>query len=141
MNMKPDNLEQRLQDLPIRSVPPAWRQGILGAVREAARNDDSVADAGPMPWWRVWLWPCPQAWAGIAAVWCAVIVLNLGSAEPERNLTAQQAIVPAPAQVQMALDEQRRLLAELDLFTSPKPASPPFVLRPRSGRRPEIFAV
>lgn len=34
MNLKPDNLEERLQALPVRPVPDAWRQEILEAARE-----------------------------------------------------------------------------------------------------------
>jgi hypothetical protein len=140
MKMEPDNLEERLQSLPIRTVPGAWRQEILGAARETAGPRQPVSEVRPAPWWRIWLWPCPGAWAGVAAVWCVILALNLGVGRSERSVVDRSAPPPVPAQVRVAFDEQRRLLADLDLPTCSTLRLPPAVIpRPRSCRRPEQF--
>ncbi len=139
MNRKPDNLEERLQALPVRTVPDAWRQEILEAARESACPHQPVTESRSTPWWRVWLWPCPQAWAAVAAVWCVILALDLGVVRAERKQASQSAPPPVPAPVWMAFDEQRRLLADLDLPHSPRVRPPPSLIipRPRSCRQLE----
>jgi len=144
--MKPDNLEERLQNLPTRGVPDAWRDEILAAARVAApvrqvATGNRATSAGLTPWWRVWLWPCPEAWAGVAAAWCMILGLHLVVGRSERSLASQSAPPPVPAQVWMAFGEQRRLLAELDLSPHASVRPPPSLVipRPRSCRQPGTF--
>jgi hypothetical protein len=139
--MNPDNLEQRLRDLPVRSVPGAWREDILQAARQAAHPREESAKAGLAPWWRVWLWPCPEAWAGLAAAWCVILLMHLASGErqPEPSRYAAGPLMSAP--IWLALDEEHRLLAGLNSPQSVPFRPPPMVPRPRSDRRSETFAV
>jgi hypothetical protein len=139
--MTPDNLEQRLRDLPVRSVPGAWREDILRAAHQAAHPREESAKARLAPGWRVWFWPCPEAWAGLAAAWCVILLLHLGSGQTENEHTRYAARPPMPASLWLALDKEHRLLADLNLARSTPSRPPPIVPRPRSDRRAEMFAV
>lgn len=84
----------------------------------------------------VWLqlvWPSRRAWAGLAAVWLALLAANLGMKATLPGLPAAQPPHSPPLAQEIA--EQRRLLAELL-----PPPSPPSVVpappreRPRSER-------
>ena len=98
MNMKPDNFEQRLQQQPMRQIPREWR--------------DDIFAAAPRPsWLSALLWPCPQAWAGLAAVWLLVLTFNF--ATKDKSETAVVQMPPASPQMIEALREQHRLLVEL----------------------------
>jgi len=84
------------------------------------------------------LWPCPQAWAGLAAVWVVILIMNFPGGKTE---VARSKPVPSSPEVLMALREHRRLLVEL--IESPMPVEPPrtFVPRRRSERPSEHVAV
>ncbi len=120
--MRPDEFEQRLQRQPLRAIPAGWRREILGnaeaACPGALRHKQRAAR---VPWWRELLWPCPQAWAGLAAVWVVILAFNLALREPA-HVTKTSNAVPAP-QILIALREHRRLLAEL--VGSPTDLEPP----------------
>ena len=65
--------------------PPNLRAEILRA----------CAAAAPAAWtWRDWLWPSPQAWAALAALWliCAAVQFT----DPPATLSAGFAALPAP---------------------------------------------
>lgn len=112
-----DPFEQRLLRQPLRSVPPAWREAILSQASRAAGADSPAVGWRHLLRWgdgvlRELRWPSPRAWAGLAAVWGMIAVLNLvasGGAEPASR--------PAPGaarQFWQMLKEQRQVLAELD---------------------------
>jgi hypothetical protein len=90
--------------------------------------------------WRSLLWPHPKAWAGLAAVWVVIIGVNLSLREPA-PVVAQRTAPPAP-QIMAALQEQKRMLAELTDSTPPAEAVPPkdFKPRPRSQARRETMS-
>lgn len=142
--MNSNDFERELRRQELRKIPDEWRGQILGnaiAVTEAPGTDSReltfAATVGK--WWRQLLWPCPQAWAGLAAVWIMIAVLNSGdrqSADFAHHEPTQRS-----AELVLALREQRRLLAE---FTeAPAPAEKPksFAPRPRSERRLESVSV
>jgi len=125
--MKPDDFEKQLQRQPLREVPAAWREEVLEAARRASASRASRLELSQAcPWWREWLWPCPQAWAGLAALW--IIILGLNAAAPAGpGLTAKQSAAPS-SETEPTLAAQRRELARLlDNVTEPAqaPKAPP----------------
>jgi hypothetical protein len=129
--MKPDDFEQQLQRQPIRPVPEEWRAGILEAARNVARPRGAAPQIELIPWWREWLWPCPQAWAGLAAVWLIILGLNTTRQEAAA-IAANQPTTPSP-EAQMTLAAQRRELARLlENIAEPAPVPKPTPISPRS---------
>ena len=109
--------EKRLQDLPQRPLPPAWRQEILSAALAPATRHVPVASQTDFFYQlktlvTALLWPNPRAWAGLAAIWMLVIGLNVTTREPVPVGVAQQLVRPSP-QMRELLREQERLLADL----------------------------
>ena len=145
--MTTDDFEKRIQRQPLRAVPTEWRKEILSAARQASRPGHILERAQDIPKERSLLsavhsvlsgllWPCPQAWAVLAAVWLFIAISSLTTHGPPR-LAARSASLP-PAQVVMALMEEKRLLAELlgpsveRLAPTEAPvAEPPKALPPR----------
>jgi len=147
--MKPDDFEQNLRRQPFREVPSDWRASILQTARAAGNDPASatlampgVADSGPSAktnvWslgWREWLWPCPQAWAGLAAIWLFIAGLNLTT--PAQPTMAQQR-PRAVGENEPTLAEQRRELARLLDATLTEPKTAP---KPPPGPRSEVPAI
>jgi hypothetical protein len=129
--MKPDDFERQLQRQPIRPVPEEWRAGILQAARNEVHNQGPGPQVESISWWREWLWPCPQAWAGLAAVWLIILGLNTTRLEPAA-IAANQSTAPSP-EAQMTLAAQRRELARLlENIAEPAPVPKPAPISPRS---------
>ncbi len=140
--MKSDDLEKMLGEQPFRKVPPEWRAEILESAREALEAqqvttpEESRAKYGTWHWhlrWRDLLWPNPQAWAGLGAVWLLMFFANFLTSEPKAPsiaLVVPQAKELTPSMV-MALQEQRRFRDELLGFEATPPKSKPQP-RPRS---------
>ena len=81
---------------------------------------------------KIWLeliWPSRRAWAGMAALWLALLAANFGMKATATFSTAGRSA--HRGELVQALEEQRRLLAELLPATTPQPAEPP-----RPGSRP-----
>ena len=113
--MKPDDFENQLQRQPLRAVPSEWRAEILQAARASHLTPHAL------PWWREWLWPSPQAWAGLAAIWLVILGLNATTSSQSVEI-AKQTSKPSP-EVETTLAAQRRELARLlDNFSEPTPA-------------------
>src|SRR6185503_16798594 len=74
--MKPHDFEKQLQRQPLRAAPGEWREEILQASLASVSPHASRLAPDALPWWREWLWPSPQAWAGLAAVWLVILGLN-----------------------------------------------------------------
>ena len=133
--MKPDEFEQELRRQPRRAIPSEWRAEILEAAY-ASRRDPASGFAPHTtggPWWRKWLWPCPQAWAGLAAVWVILVALHIAasSAPPSTPMQFRD------SEKQMAVAAQRRELARLlDVPADPGPSSKATVPGPRSESTP-----
>ena len=140
--MKPDEFEQSLQRQPLRPIPAEWREKIL---RAATADADSISvrpsslASRRVLWWRELFWPCPQVWAGLAAAWIFIVLMNVGSVE---TTSLAVATTPPPSkEVLLALREQRRELERA--IASDEPAAEPpkrFVPRPRSEGNPRVAA-
>jgi hypothetical protein len=120
--------EKLLQGQPMREIPGQWRARILDA-------------AQPSPaWWWQWLWPCPRAWAILAAAWVVILVMNLAAGkDPARPASATIAL---SHQELRELRHQQQVLAELILPGETAEAEPPKVIpSPRSERRENRAAV
>jgi hypothetical protein len=103
--------EKRLQRQPLREIPSAWREEILSEAKRAV----AVSRPSPAPrhssFWREFFWPCPQAWAGLAAIW--LMILGVGYFTREETTIASREPSPPSSQVRELLKQQEQLLAEL----------------------------
>jgi hypothetical protein len=136
MKMEPDEFESELGRQPLRGMPTDWRREILSAAGNVRSRDFAGRDvtrAATRGWWRELLWPCPQAWAGLAAVWVVILLLDLTSHDAVPVAKSSKS-TPAP-EFLMALREHRRLLGEL--IGSRSVATPP--KSPEPGPRSEIL--
>lgn len=127
--MKPKDFEQTLREQAWREIPPGWRQEMLRKARQAAAPRRAVAPENSL--WTVllgWLWPSPRAWAGLAAVWMMIALVNLATPQPELySQTASQ----TPVSAELAqLRQQRQLMVELLNSGAAGPVSP------KSGKNP-----
>ena len=137
--MKPDEFEQSLQRQELRKIPADWRDEILRTARASsttvAARSSALAPRRPF-WWRELLWPCPQAWAGLAAAWVFIVLMNFQSGERSARAMAKESM--PSKELLLALREQRRAL-ERSIEFDEQASEPPkrFVPRPRSeGSRP-----
>ena len=143
-----DPFEERLRRQPLRRVPREWREDILAAASAASRERELAGRRELQTGWRVWLqslfWPAPRAWAGLAAAWVVILLLNVATREPATpSQYAAQRPPDSPAARQL-LREQQQLFAELAeprehgaVNRHPQPA----VLSPRSDARATLFYV
>src|SRR6266404_1346443 len=150
--MNPDDFEQRLQRQPLRQMPVDWRHEILSAAQGASVQPESLRGAHQVPRWRsilstlnsqlsTLLWPSPAAWAGLAAIWLLLLIVNASISD--KSIAVARALPrPAPERL-MAWREQERLLTELlgpremPVAEKPKPAP----LSPRSERHNEFLII
>src|SRR5260221_6451536 len=108
--MNAEDFEIQLDRQPVRAVPAGWRAGILQAAN-AAVPQPSTSNSQPISWWRELFWPCPQAWAGLAAAWVVILTIGYFSAEPAESV-ANAATPPSPQEI-MVLKEQKQMMAKL----------------------------
>jgi hypothetical protein len=143
--MKPDNLEQKLQRQPLRQVPAEWREEILVAADVNRRNRPVREFTFAATTFRrllsalnsqlsTILWPHPQAWAGLAAIWIVILAVNF-SMRDQSPVLAEKSSPPSP-EVIVELRQQQRMLAELIGSRDEHDAdrSKSFVPQPRSER-------
>jgi len=87
--------------------------------------------------WRQLIWPKPQAWAGVAALWVLIFALKLSTHEASQVVTRKSSVSPeAIAEVR----QQKLFFAEL-VGIAERPATVsanPVLPRPRSERRPKL---
>lgn len=139
-----DNFEQYLRHQPPRTIPSAWREEILAAADANRRNSTvhAVTFAATLRLrWRELFWPCPQAWACLAAVWLVILAANLATRATTPNNLARQ--LPPSPQMRELLRQQEQLFAELvgpkedRKADRPKTAAP----QPRSSCRDQFMNV
>jgi len=92
---------------------PEWRRSAESPPRRLERTP---AESGH--WWHEWLWPCPQAWAGLGAAWMVALAASLAAREPAPVTETHQTVSPSP-QLRQMLRQQRQMLAELNGLTEP----------------------
>jgi hypothetical protein len=113
--MKMDKFEERLSRQPLRPVPAEWRGAILATAGRESRDEGRER----VQFWRsaiasrlsTILWPCPQAWAGLAAIWILIFAVDF-SIRDKTPVLAEKSAPPSP-EVMAQLRQQQRLLAEL----------------------------
>ena len=131
-----NEFESRLRGQPWKAVPDDWRAEVLGAARAAAAQERSSrpASADETSWLATklaaWLWPHPKAWAGLAAVWAAIAILNVSARDGDLAATRRQMAQPSP-QMRQLLRQQQQMLADLGAQPDKQPAERP---KPSPGR-------
>jgi hypothetical protein len=163
--MNTDDFEQRLQRQAMRLMPDSWRDEILSncsrrpvlrsSTAAGGRKEAEVLDnpydpstssprrlpgrgaAKPTTWWRELLWPCPQAWAALAAVWLVITAIHIFT--PGASDVVEARAPRVTAELLAAVNERRLLLAEL---MASSPTEPPKTVPPRrrSDRRVTVVA-
>lgn len=124
--MNLDDFEQELKRQPFRSVPPQWKEQILSGTE---RTPDTRPDR--RSWLQELLWPSPMAWGALAAVWVAIVGINVAIRDDEDGQGAMQTDY---AQLRLAVEQKRTLQAELEEpVVPPKPEA----IKPRSHARPQ----
>jgi hypothetical protein len=128
------DFEESLRRQSLRPIPIEWRAEIL----RAARDGRHAAAHRSHPWWREWLWPCPRAWAGLAAAWGIILLLHVTA--PEEPAGAGQ-VASASRQDFAFLRQETEIIAQLSDSEENRPAPPPqpAALKPRSSRRVKQF--
>src|SRR2546421_672463 len=129
--MNAEDFEKQLERQPLRTLPSEWREQILECAQIKARARRAPIKSQSQRWWRELLWPCPQAWAGVAAVWLVIVGLHfIGGSEPRPDF--QLSASPPPPEFKALLAEQRKLFAEL----LPPPDPPPVIHHGQPADRP-----
>jgi hypothetical protein len=111
-----DEFEKHLSRQSFRPIPQEWRQDILRPANAAS------AESPGKPWWHEWLWPCPQAWGGLAAAWALVFVLH--AAAPSDSANVGQ-VPPMNWQTFALLQHEMEMIAQAPDSAPPSPAHPP----------------
>ena len=134
-----DDFEQQLRRQSSRQLPSDWRADILRTAHASSRPRLSNRPSSILHHLSSFLWPHPRAWAGLAAAWLVIIVLNLAAHDASAR-TAQKSAPPSPETI-IALRQQERLLAELigpqEISSAEEPRRTSH--SPRSERRDEIL--
>jgi hypothetical protein len=138
MNDEAEQFERRLRCQTMREVPREWRAEILSAAGRGSKAE-SRAQADRWPSTLVTrlstlLWPHPKAWAGLAAVWICIFVLNFSTRDRVPSV-AQKISAPSPEMI-VELKKQQRMFAELvgTLETPDADRQKIFSPKPRSER-------
>jgi len=115
-------------------TPDFWNR-TEALVRTAAARKGSEQSTPEPPaerWWQAWLWPSPQFYAGVLALWTLMLAVQFTYLrEP---LQARTATTPPSPAVQSALAEQRRERAELLGNAGPTGTEPATKVSPISPR-------
>jgi hypothetical protein len=140
MNEEMDQFERRLSRQPLRRVPAEWRAEILVAAHDAkpfqhvTRNTQHGFLSVLHSQLATILWPCPKAWAGLAAIWILILAVDFSDRDRSRGVAENSA--PPPPEMMAELKQQQRLLAELigTRESSDADQSKPVAPRPHTER-------
>jgi hypothetical protein len=121
-------LEKKMASQPQKTVPTEWRAQILKKATAQQTRDVPATESRPLGWLREVLWPYPQAWGALAAVWIVIAAFKFSTP----NSTTANAGEIAKNQT-ISVSEQRRELAHL-LDATPDKSSRSPANRPRSAR-------
>ena len=81
-----NDFERKLSQQPFRDPPADLRAAILGAAAKVIALERWT--------WRDWLWPSPQAWAALAALW--LVFAAVSATQPAPRSVAGTIAAPAP---------------------------------------------
>lgn len=123
-----NEFENQLAKQPLKCVPPNWRAQILTEARTQATRDLPAPRFEPLSWLRELLWPCPQAWGALAAVWIVIAAVQLTTPGAARLQGGEVAKSHG-----LSISEQQRELARL-LDANSEKKDPPSADRPRGAR-------
>jgi hypothetical protein len=137
------DIEKHLRRQSMQVIPEEWREEILGTARLAQASvciEQSPSSVQITFRERLTslLWPHPRAWAALAGVWVVIVALHLNQGETGPTQIAQSE--PPAEAVLVALEDQRRLRAEL---LEPLERREPVAALPpgRRSERPHIFRI
>jgi hypothetical protein len=139
--MSLEDFEKELKQRPMRQMPPEWRAEILAAAKTAAASIESPASVGRPSFLSAMqarlsaiLWPHPKAWAGLAAVWGAILLLNFATGD--RPETVAHKTSPSPEMMAVWKEQERTLVKLVEPFDQlPAVPAKQAVPRPRSERQ------
>jgi hypothetical protein len=148
--MKPENqFEERLRRQSLRQIPSAWREEIIAnarAVADAERQATtgktvSENQAALIAGWRLIFARLPLAWASLAALWIAIIGVNLMLPTPMVSVAVQDSASDRMAELaaldSTALDSEPARAPQppaSEVLPATRPSEVP-LRRPRSERR------
>ena len=127
--MKPEDFEQQLKRQAIRQVPKNWRGQILSAAQRAHELSQPAAETprrticySLKSHLLACFWPSPGAWAGLAAVWIVIAIMNIKTGG--RVNIVSGASSAETRELVISWKEQERLLSEIIRFQeSPVPVA------------------
>ena len=114
MNEETEQFEQRLRRQSLKKIPGEWRAEILSAAHgvQITRHASPVSRLSTLNQkLSTFLWPHPKAWAGLAAVWVGILILNLS--QRDQSPGAAEKFSPPTPEVMAELRQQKLLFAEL----------------------------
>lgn len=133
--MKTDDFEKQLQQQPLRPVREHWRNQILQAAKRSEGLASRVGSHAKKSWLYQLLWPCPQAWGALAAIWVVVLFLNYTGSEADVTVAKEPT---ESREVLMAVKQQLQLREELMSANDMPAVEPPKMSAPQSGLKPSI---
>ena len=135
MNDEMEQFERRLRRQPVKEIPTEWRAEILAATQTTSRPRPRASFFSTLnSQLSTVFWPHPKAWAGLAAVWIFILVLNFSTRDSSPQLAVKS--TPPSPEVIVQLKKQQRMFAELVGSYEPKDADrqKSFSPKPRSER-------
>jgi RNA polymerase sigma-70 factor, ECF subfamily len=97
--------------------------------QSGAGNLMSWCRSGSKQLWRELVWPCRRIWAGLAAVWILVFIVNVSQRDGLQTVIAKSS---PPTEVMMTFRDQQKLLNELFADRSlPAEAEQPRIYLPK----------
>jgi len=146
MNDETEQFERRLQAQPVKKIPAGWRTEILAAAMSRGSRVESQGQE--LPWHSTFVsrlfsvfWPHPKAWAGLAAVWVCILLLNFSNHERPHTVAEKTSSAPPPEMV-AELKRQNLMFAELIGATELQLADRHKSYLPKpQGKRMDVFTV
>src|SRR4051812_43512366 len=122
-----DDFESQLKKQRLDGIPSHWREQILTQARRQASLN--LPAEKHVSFWRELLWPCPQVWAGFAAAWLLVLLLNISLDRPGTESMARS---EPPLENREGYAQRQQLLVEILGDVRAVSTAPAFVPRRRS---------